>query len=269
MVFLKTIVSAENEIKYIKLHLRESKGYVDKIIICEFNYTHVGAEREFIFQKYLDDGTFSREEQERIVYLQGDVKKKIKNAVGNSELMHKNERLFRGYFARHCKLDPNDVIVSVDADEIIFRRCYPDILKPFEDKKANPVVQLQLYQFFYKPTYLWVNKIITAPTVCRVKVNRFRYPAQWRAEGEVVSQMVGCHFSWCLTVDEMVYKLHTYAHAADYGHLADKKLLEDAIREKRYPFDEDEDFQIVEVNCKDHPEYYPDTFDEEEFAYLL
>lgn len=270
MIYLKTIISAENEIKYIKLQLRESDGYVDKLIVCEFDHTHIGTERDFIFQRYLEDNTFSGDEKERIIYIQGHVGKKIKRTTDNATLMHRNERLFRGYFARHCSLQPNDVIISVDADEIIFRRCYDDILSLFEDKKANPIIQLQLYQFFYKPTYLWTNLIITAPTVCRVKANRFkRYPAQWRQEGEVLDMMVGCHFSWCLTIDEMVYKLRTYAHAADYGYLADRAILEDAIRNKNYPFDESVDFQIREVNHKDNPEYYPDTYDEKEFACLL
>lgn len=269
MVYLRTIISSNNEIKYIKLQLRESKDYVDKLIVCEFNCTHTGTEREFIFRKFLEDDTFLKEERERIIYIQGDVRGKIKSATNDSRLMHKNEQLFRGYFVKHCQLDPNDIIISVDADEIIFRRCYSDILRPFIDKKANPIIQLQLYQFFYKPTYLWKNKIITAPTVCRVKVNRFRYPAQWRNEGEVLKRMAGCHFSWCLTIDEMIHKLHTYAHAADYGHLAHREILEAAVREKKYPFDESVDFQIAEVNCKENPEYYPDSYDEEEFAYLL
>lgn len=270
MVLLKTIVSAENEIKYIKLQLRESEGYVDKLIVCEFDHTHTGAERAFIFQKYLEDDTFSKAEKERIVYIQGRVGKKIKHTTDNAARMHWNERLFRGYFARHCELKSNDVIIAVDADEIIFRRYYDEILKPFENQKANPIIQLQLYQFFYKPTYLWTNLIYTAPTVCRVKANRFkRYPAQWRQEGEVLNKIVGCHFSWCLTIDEMIYKLHTYAHAADYGHLADRAILEEAVRNKKYPFNESVDFQIQEINCRDNPEYYPDTYDENEFSYLL
>lgn len=270
MVWLKTIVSAGNEIKYIKMQLRESEGYVDKMIVCEFDHTHTGEKRDFIFSEYLENDTFSSAEKERILYIQGRVGRKVKRAGDDSALMHRNERLFRGYFVRHCKLGLNDIVISVDADEIIFKRCYTDILKPFENKKANPIVQLQLYQFFYKPTYLWENLIFTAPTVCRVKANRFkRYPAQWRQQGEVLDKIVGCHFSWCLTVDEMIYKLRTYAHAADYGHLADRNILESAVRDKMYPFNESVNFQIKEINSRDNPEYYPDTYDEKEFAYLM
>lgn len=262
MVYLKTIFSADNEIKFIKMQLAESRGYVDKIIVCEFDRTHTGYPREFTFSNYLQDGTFSREETERVIYIQGNVGKgrKVRSSMTEPEILHKNERLYRGYFAHHMKLKPDDIIISVDADEIIFRRKYAKILSHFRDRRDNPVLLLRLYQFYYRPTYLWENMIFTAPTVCRVKVNRFHYPAQWRYEGSAIDDIVGCHFSWNLTVDEMIVKLHSYSHTADYKHLASRDIMEDAVRNKKYPFDPAVDFRIREVNHLEAPEYYPDTY---------
>lgn len=260
MVYIKTIFSAANEVKYIKLHLAESLEYVDKVIVCEFDHTHTGKSRELIFSKYMQDGTFTEEELDRIIYLPGRVGKNVKRSDNNAKTMHNNEKLFRGYFARHIKLDPNDIIISVDADEIIFKRYYEYILSHFKDKKANPVLQLKLYQFFYKPTYLWVDKIVIAPTVCKVKHNRFRYPAQWRQEGEILDEIVGCHFSWQLTITEMIEKLSNYAHAADYGHLAKREILVDAVRNKKYPFNPSVDFRIREIDFDHNPEFYPEHF---------
>ena len=107
--------------------------------------------------------------------------------------------------------------------------------------------------------------------MCRVKRNIFRYPAQWRYEGKVHDEIVGCHFSWQLTIDEMIAKLSSYAHAADYGHLANREILTDAINNKKYPFNEKVDFQIRDIDYKSSPEYYPDTYKEfsQEFEYLL
>lgn len=259
MKYIKTIVSADNEIKYIKLQLLESKGYVDKIIICEFDHTHTGSKREFIFEKYLNDETFTLEEKERIVYLKGNVGKWVRQSENDSKIFHANEKLFRGYFARHIRLKPNDIIISVDADEIIFARMYSTIFGALEKNRKN-IVRLPLYQFFYKPTYLWENLTFLSPVACKAKHYWFRYPAQWRDEGEPLDEFVGCHFSWLLTVDEMIAKLSSYAHAADYSHLASRDILENAIKQKEYPFDPNREFKIKEINYLDNPEYYPNNF---------
>jgi Glycosyltransferase family 17 len=79
MIYLKTCFSAENEIKFLKLNLRESFKHIDKFIICEFNRTHTGAERELIFNKYSD--FFTPEEKEKIIYIGADVSKKTKYSM--------------------------------------------------------------------------------------------------------------------------------------------------------------------------------------------
>ena len=241
-VYLRTIVSASNEIKYIKMQLVESRGYVDNIIVCEFDCTHSGEERDFIFEQYLQDGTFTEEEKRRIIYIQGRVRNKVKKTENNSKYLHQNEKLFRGYFAHQVDLHWNDIVIAVDADEIIFRRKYLKILSLY-DRNASPVIRLKLYQFYYKPTYLWENLIFESSVVCRVKHNIFRYPAQWRDEGKYIDEVVGCHFSWQLTIDEMIKKLHSYAHAADYAYLANYKILKDAVENKKYPFDKSREFR--------------------------
>ena len=60
----------------------------------------------------------------------------------------------------------------------------------------------------------------------------------------------GCHFSWCMTPQEMVYKLHTYSHPK-YRFCADEDVLRNAIENKMYPFDEDVAFDILELEDDD------------------
>ena len=263
MVYLRTIISSKNEMKYIKIQLMESRGYVDKIIICEFDRTHIGKEHIPFFETYLEGEYFTEEEKSRIIYIKGLVGKLTRESTDDPDIMHKNERLFRGYFARHCDIKLNDIVIALDADEIIFHRGYKEILARFSHKLSNPTIQLKLYQFFYKPTYLWDNKIFVAPQVCRFNRHLLEYLAQWRYEGKVLENVVGCHFSWQLTIDEMLEKLQTYAHSADYGNLADREILEEAVRNKTYPFDPSEKFHIREINYKMNPEFYPDYFEEE------
>jgi hypothetical protein len=134
----------------------------------------------------------------------------------------------RGFFSRMKSFDDNDIIISIDADEIIYRESYDYIVN---EVNLNNVVRLNLYQFFYKTTYLWEGKDFVSPIATKYSVFRN-------------------HFSWCMTPEEMVYKLHTYSHPR-YRFCADKEILEKAIEEKEYPFDENVDFSIRELEIDD------------------
>lgn len=254
MIYLRTIFSAPNEIKYLKLNLREAYPFIEKFIICEFNRTHVGEEKELIFENYFH--SFTEEEQKKIIYIGADISAHTVMAKGDNNLAHKNEQLMRGYFASQLDLKGDDIIFAVDADEIVFGQYYEKITA----KMRWPWVQairLPMFQFFYRADYLWENLIITAAAASRVKCYKNNYPAQWRDKGKLFKETVGCHFSWCLTIDEMIAKLQTYAHQSDYGHLAKREILKDAVKNKTYPFDPAVDFRIKVLNIHKDTGYYP------------
>lgn len=256
MVYLKTIFSAPNEIKYLKLNLRESFFHIDKFVICEFNRTHIGSEREFIFDNYWNE--FSEEEKSKIIYIKGDISTLTKFSETDSNIIHEvNERLIRGYFASQIKLNLTDIVFSVDADEIIFEPEYKKIITQL--KWWRPAIKLPLYQFFYKINYLWENNKFIAPTVCYAFFYKWRYPAHWRYQGVLYKKYAGCHFSWCLSVDEMIAKLNIYGHHQDYGHLAKQDVLQDAIDNKKYPFDLKTDFKIKVLNLEANKKYFPNS----------
>lgn len=270
MNYIRTIISAENEMKYIKLQLAESRGYIDKIIVCEFNITHTGLLRDVFFDRYLEGGYFTEEEKKRILFLPGYLDS-VKLTMENKN-HHYIEQAFRTYFLKKVSLKLNDVLFCLDADEIIFRRSYPELLKLFSNPLKNPNVQLPMYQFFYRPDYLWSDLIFRSPVACRYRRVILKNQPMLRDDGkEYFKTPVGCHFSWNLTVSEMVEKLKNYAHANDYGHLADEKILKDAVKNKKYPFEPERPFTIKTVDCHTNPEYYPDCFEEfySEFEYLL
>ena len=271
-VYLKIIFSSLNELKYIKMSLHESIGYVDNIIVTECNRTHVGTKKELLFSRILKDSNFfTEEEKSRIIYLPGYIEGKVKENVLKTEDMHKNETLIRGYFVKEIRLKPWDIIVAVDADEIIYRRYWPEILSYFKWHNINPALFLELNTFFYRPTWLWEDCGFRAPTACRVWRYWYKYPANWRYDGKKLGHTVGGHFSWQLTVDEMVNKLKTYAHSAEYVHLAKTEILQKAIREKKYPFNEKTPFHIRELDIHNDKEYYPDGMEDyiDWFDYLV
>ena len=135
----------------------------------------------------------------------------------------------------------------MDADEIIYRDSYPYIFSEVESKNC---VRLRLNQFFYKKNYLWEDKDFISPIAAKYKIFKNHYPCNWRDSGPVTSDKVGCHFSWCMTPEEMVYKLHTYSHPK-YRFCANVELLSEAIDNKKYPFDDGTDFRIRELSLDD------------------
>ncbi len=254
MIYLKTIFSAANEIKYLKLNLREAGSQIDKFIICEFNRTHIGSPREFIFPQFWSQ--FDAGERAKIIYIQGDIAAQTKFSETDNYIIHEiNEKLIRGYFASQIKLADKDIVFSVDADEIIFSSHYPKIIAKLNFWR--PALKLPLYQFYYRINYLWENNRFIAPTVCFASYYKHEYPAAWRYQGRLYKEYAGCHFSWCLSIEEMIKKLGYYSHHQDYGHLARREILEKAVAEKTYPFDPKVPFRVRVLDLKKDRQYFP------------
>jgi len=246
MIYLKTYFYTEHEIKFLKLNLLESSSHIDKFIICEFNRTHTGEKREYIFDNFKKE--FTPEQLEKILYLPCDISNEVVYAKDDEDKIHSiNEPVMRGYFVKLVPLNDDDIIISIDADEIIYGQKYNDIIAAV---KQNNLIQLKLHQFFYKINYHWYNNDFIAPTAAKYKVFKNSYPSQLRYMGPVFNDYVGCHFSWCMTPEEMIYKLNTYSHPK-YRFCADIKLLTNSINNKEYPFDKTVDFKIKELSLTD------------------
>jgi len=246
MKYLKTYFYVEHEIKFLIMNLIEAYNHVDKFIICEHNRTHTGQPRSFIFEEHKHK--FPQKLMDKVIYLPQDISEEAVEAYENEDAIHAiNEPVMRSAFMKELSFDDEDIIVSIDADEIIYREAYPYIFSEVENKNC---VRLNLYQFFYKTNYLWEGKDFVSPIASKYKVFKRHYPCNWRDVGPIVSKKVGCHFSWCMTPEEMVYKLHTYSHPK-YRFCADVDLLKEAIENKQYPFDDGTEFTIRELETED------------------
>lgn len=258
MIYLRTIFSAAHEIKFLKLNLREAINHIDAFIVCEFNRTHTGEARELIFEKYLDQ--FTPEEKKKIVYIGADVSNEVAFSRDNLEISLRNNHIMLGYFARRIGLKRDDIVFSVDADEIIFEQFYEPLIKKLNVAKwlwQQKIIALPMRLFFYKINYLWENKPFNSAIVCKAGYYNNKKLPHWRNKGKLYPQVVGCHFSWCITVDEMVDKLNRYAHQKQYGSFAKREILEDAVKNKKYPFDSSIDFKIKVLDFYKDREYFP------------
>jgi hypothetical protein len=248
MIYLKTYFYTLNEVKFLRANLKESYNHIDKFIICESNIHHTGRHRDFIFESENLIDQFDENLRDKIVYLPCDLQAKAVDAYDDENAIHAvNEPLMRSFFMKLMEFNDNDIIFSVDADEIIYEKSYPFLI---DMVRKHRCIQINLNQFFYKVNYLWVNKDFWSPCGAYYSHFKNRFPVNWRDEGTQVKGRHGSHFSWCMTPAEMVHKLHTYSHPK-YRFCADEAMLKKAIEDKVYPFDKNTSFDIKEINIED------------------
>jgi hypothetical protein len=254
MIYLKTYFYSVHEFPFLKLNLLEAYPYIDKFIICEYNYTHTGIKREYIWDE--NKHKLPSECMDKVIYMKVDMEGIAKYAYEDDNIIHTiNEPYMRGCFAELLgngendngtkQLEDGDIVISVDADEIIYGESYPELL---EEVKSKGIMKLNLHQFFYRVNYLWDKKDFIAPVICRAMYYKTKTPfGQWRYDGELYKHKVGCHFSWCMTVNEMLNKMECYSHP-EYRFCAKREILEDAIKNKKYPFNSRDSFDIKEID---------------------
>ena len=244
MIYLKTYCYTPHEIDFIIANLKECYPYIEKMIVCEFDINHTGVKRDFEYTDLKEKVPSNL--RDKIDYHACEVFDITARAYEREDLIHSiNEPVMRSYFTKLYDFDPLDIIISVDADEIIYGDSIEYIV---QQVKMYHTVQLKLRQFFYKKTYLWSDKDFVSPIATYYKAINPKFPNNWRDIGRVITQeYVGCHFSWCMDVDDMIHKLDTYSHPR-YRFCAKKNLLQDAIDNKTYPFDENVKFNIIELD---------------------
>ena len=255
MIYLKTYCYAPHELEFIMANFTECHKHIDKMIVCEFDINHTGTKRDFRFSEDGDLQTLSQFSNasgdygfDKLDYHSCEVFDETARAYDREDLIHSiNEPIMRSYFTKLYDFKDDDIIISVDADEIIYGDSIGYILNQVEKYKT---VALKLRQFFYKKTYLWKDKAFTSPIATYYSEINPKFPNNWRDVGQVTHNFVGCHFSWCMTPDEMIHKLYTYSHP-QYRACADKELLTDAIKNKKYPFDPSVKFDIEEIDPND------------------
>jgi len=246
MIYLKTYMYAPHELEFIITNLEECYDHIDKMIVCEFNINHTGVKREYEFLDLKD--RIPEHLRDKLDYHACDVYDVTARAYEDEPAIHRvNEPVMRSWFTKLYDFNDNDIIISIDADEIIYGDKIPYIV---DQVNNNGVVSLKMRQFFYKKTYLWENLTFKSAIACLFRNIQPKYPNNWRDIGVLTDQFVGCHFSWCMTPKEMVHKLDTYSHP-QYRFCSDEKLLEDAIENKKYPFDDGTQFDIRELEPDD------------------
>lgn len=257
MIYFKAIFTNELELAQIGLSLSELQDIIDVVILIEPSFRHNGEFKPLIGANsiYTDFPNLS------IEYIIVPRLSFIK-VTRNSKLHHKYETITRGYFVKALDLKDDDIIISVDADEILYRNVVVDILERLKNKsKYSRGYVLKLHQFFYNYSWRAENHNFVAPTISyygsryREKKYWFGFAGlvDWRYSGQLFAEYGGVHLSWFNSIDELVVKVKTWSHSGEFNFTEEqiREMILDDIRIGRYSF-RSEPLNLVKANPEEY-----------------
>jgi hypothetical protein len=246
-VYAKTIVSSAGELPFVLMNISELNELVDEFLVCESNITHTGESRNFSFLDAFESDLEKISDKIRPVRMNLEPYTSPWNDA--SEILHRNEQEIRNGFTRYVKLKDDDIVISMDADEIIHTVRAKKFIKLL-NRKVLPRTSyvLRLHVIIYKISYNWVNCKFQAPVICKAIHFMHQDSPQWRYSGARTILKSGTHFTWLMTPSDMVKKILKYSHRKENEQFANPEFLRKAIESKQYPFEPDRPFQILERN---------------------
>jgi hypothetical protein len=254
-VIFKTIVSTDLEARYVLMNAAELLNQVDYFLICEANVLVTGEKREFSFYKMLEK--YPELQNEKIKLIEMDLASKAVPWDGKHENLFANAFLIRDGFRDQFPIEPSDIVISTDGDEVIFSKSAKKYIRKLR-RKILPRIGYLLYlnQIVYKVEYLWEGCDFRAPVISRAVPFLKQEKPQWRDKGTSTFLPSGTHFSWVMTASEMKQKILTTAHRDEYESFADEGVLERAISEKNWIFQPGRPFKILNQQSL-HSKCYP------------
>ena len=108
-----------------------------KMIVCEFDIHHTGVKRGFEFLDLKD--RVPEHLQDKLDYHACEVFDETARAYDNENAIHAiNEPVMRSYFTKLYNFMDDDIIISVDADEILYKEKLPYLLGEVEKYGTDP-----------------------------------------------------------------------------------------------------------------------------------
>ena len=250
-IYIKSYCYSEHELPFIIANLTENYDKITKYILYEYNFTHTGLVKTYNLEKYISK--IPKNLRKKLVYKKVDLNHYIKNYFNDEEKIHKfNEPIQRSWWLndKSLNLDPEDIIIDIDVDEIIYGRTFDNLINEIEESTKPLSIKLNL--FFYKENYLWKNKEFSSPTIYKYKmvdeyIKNFKNIkfCNIRDLEDKTSDIYGAHLSWFMPLKFMERKLLSYSHPK-YRNIGIKEI-EDSINEKKYPWG-DIEFELIELN---------------------
>lgn len=247
-----------SELKYLRMSISELIDVVDVFLITEANVTHTGQFRNPIFEPHLRDLLQSNA---KVKYLSMDLFNDSVEWGNASANLHFNEQLIRDGFRKYFIISDDDIVVSCDADEVLYKSFvsrYTWLLRRRSERfRFIPeAFVVPLHEMIYKVGFHWVNCGFRGPTIALASYYLRQKKPQWRYGGLRTLRKGGVHFSFVLPPREIVKKILRYSHRFENEKFANEQIITNAIERKIYIFDQERKFKIIErSNLAKHP--YP------------
>lgn len=244
-----------NELTQLNILLNELYDVIDQFILIEMCKTHTNqskpyffAENKHLFNKFLD----------KIHHIQID--ENILNNVNTHTWNLENfQRDYATLFWGH--LNDDDIIISVDADEIPRREVIEKL-----NVRDDIVYALRIYQHQLYLNYRGFNcledeilgKVLTLGHFKRlnIRLSELRYFPICS-----VIENAGWHFSF-LGIDSVEYKFKSYAHAEhNKEENYNKKILEQRMAENKDIYGNNKDFHFISID-NTYPTYVLDNIEQ-------
>lgn len=262
-VIFKTIVSSEAELPYVLMNIQENLQHCDFFLICEANRSVLGEPRDYVFEKFLSK--YQEFADTRILYIKEDIADFVVPWENSRANLFANTFVIRDGFRRNFPIDPSDIVISTDGDEVLFGKPVGKLIKRLRRRYFKRMgYQLRLNQLVYKLEYLWADCGFRAPVVSRAEIFLNQVNPQWRDTGTSTYFKKGTHFSWIMTPEEILDKVLSTAHRVEYEHCADIDLIRDAFNRKIWIFQPDRQFTVIEqtnptnrIYPRSMPQYLP------------
>lgn len=238
---VKILVSSPLEEEFVKISAMELLPIADHFLITEANIDNFGNYHPSACSEFLHD---LKDVNSKIQYIYMDLSQESIKSANTPEQLHKNEQIMRNGFTKYVDLLPNDLVVSLDADEILYARR----VKVFQRRLNRRFMKrrgyvLKLHQFVFFCNNNWTNCNFRGPVITRASVFLNQSSPQWRYTGTPTIFKSGVHFSWVMPIESMVDKILSTSHSIEYRKYADVELLRSAIIKNIWIFDPLRDFR--------------------------
>ena len=238
------------------MNLTEMLDLVDYFLVTEANVTHTGEARNF---EFLNKHQSELEAiSSKVKCIRMDLHQDTEMSYSDSEILHSNEQKIRDGFRKEVPLHPKDIVISCDADEVLFGTRVSSLIRRIQRSSwGKDSYRLRLNQVIFRLNYLWKDCNFQGPVVCRAEHFIKQANPQWRYSGSRTFRKSGTHFSWVMTIEDMVKKIHRYSHRAENEKFASYEILKHAVEEKKYIFEPERKFTIVEIDSYKEKCYPP------------
>lgn len=213
-----------NELDLLEVRLRLLYAHVDYFVIYEADTTHMGEPKRLYFQ---ENRARFQTWMDKIIHViqNGDI---TLGQVG--DFSRENAQRQAVYEKASSLAGDGDIMIMSDLDEMPSRNMFDGLRA---EKLTRPFILLQdlyYYNIASPRKWKWRGSIVIPFTGSHKKISAYRDTRMMMPCHED-----GWHFSYFMSVEDMIVKLKSFAHAAHYGvhPFTDIEKIKEAIAENR------------------------------------